>query len=82
MIKAANKILSYNYIPISCNNKKIPLEKQWPTINKNNCLEKIRDNSNIGILTGKISNITVIDIDIKDNGLETWNKLLEINGNI
>jgi hypothetical protein len=32
---------------------------------------------NIGILTGKINNITVLDIDIKDDGMKYWNKLMK-----
>lgn len=31
---------------------------------------------NYGILTGKINNIIVVDIDIKDNGLTKWNELI------
>ena len=31
---------------------------------------------NIGILTGEVNGITVLDIDIKDNGLEYWHNIV------
>lgn len=31
--------------------------------------------SNIGLLTGKINNLTILDIDIKDEGMKYWNKI-------
>jgi len=31
--------------------------------------------SNIGLLTGKINNLTILDIDIKDDGMLYWNKI-------
>ena len=34
---------------------------------------------NYGILTGKINNIIVVDIDIKDDGLSKWNELINKN---
>ena len=32
---------------------------------------------NIGIATGKLSNITVVDVDVKTGGLESWQKICE-----
>lgn len=37
---------------------------------------------NIGILTGKNSGIVVIDIDVKNGGVEKWNSLILKYGNI
>ena len=76
MIDEAKKILKIGYIPIPCNKNKIPSCQAWQKINKESCLSKIKSNNNIGILTGKISGITVIDIDVKDKGLEVWNKFI------
>jgi hypothetical protein len=42
-----------------------------------NALEK---NKNHGIITGNLNNLLVLDIDVKDNGLEEWNKFIERNG--
>ncbi len=82
MIDTAKELLAFDMVPISCNNKKIPVRKQWSKITKDNALGKIVDNVNLGVLTGKVSNITVIDIDVKDNGLSTWNKLIKQYGDI
>ncbi len=77
MIQKAKELLKYNFIPISCNIKKIPIKKNWNNVTKDDCLQHIKDNYNIGILTGKISNIIIFDIDVKDNGLNAWNELLK-----
>jgi len=37
---------------------------------------------NTGILTGKINNITVLDIDIKDDGMKYWNMLMKEHSDI
>jgi hypothetical protein len=42
-----------------------------------NALQK---NKNYGIITGKLNNFLVLDIDQKDSGLEVWNKYIERNG--
>jgi hypothetical protein len=36
----------------------------------------------IGILTGKNSGITVVDVDIKDDGMKTWKELKKQFGNV
>lgn len=82
MQEEAIKLLELGLVTISCNKKKIPCIKGWTEITKANCIENIKDNQNIGILTGEKSGITVIDIDIKDNGVEVWNKLIEKHDDI
>ncbi|HOA84239.1 MAG TPA: bifunctional DNA primase/polymerase, partial [Thermodesulfovibrio thiophilus] len=59
--------LNFSVIPISTNNKKPVIEwKEYqnrkPTIEK---LKEwfIKNNYNVGIITGKISNIVVVDLD-------------------
>ena len=80
MIKTAKKLLDNGLVTISCNSNKIPCIKKWTQIDNNSCIENIKPDRNLGILTGKISNITVIDIDIKDNGKDTWDELINKHG--
>ena len=50
--------------------------------------EKIREywarwpDANIGIRTGQISGIVVLDIDAKNGGVESWTELQDINGRV
>ena len=62
-------------------NSKIPAvrfsdEKNLINDTNNINLEK----NNIGFVTGKISNIFVLDIDLKDDGLKEWNKYIKQHG--
>lgn len=61
---------SFNLINIPMFEKK-PIIKDWP--NKTKTIPPNYINNNIGILTGKINNIIVLDIDIKDDGMKFWN---------
>ena len=42
----------------------------------------IRPKSNYGILTGSKNNLIVLDVDVKDNGLEEFNEYIKTFGNI
>ena len=56
---------NFDLVPVG-SNQKIPIEKGWPTKNHKNKSEWkdwLGDNLNIGIKTGKVSGVTVIDID-------------------
>jgi hypothetical protein len=39
-------------------------------------------NANIGVRTGQISGIVVLDIDAKNGGLESWRDLQDFNGRV
>lgn len=60
------------YIPL---NGKVPYIKNWNKVSKS---IDIPEGKNVGILTGKPSNITVVDIDFKDNGMKTWTALSKL----
>ena len=58
----------FDLVPIAVNNK-IPVEKEWTTKehkDKTEWKKWLESDLNIGVKTGKISNITVIDIDTKE----------------
>ena len=58
----------FDLVPV-VRNSKIPIEKDWlnkPHLDKVSWEEWLKDGLNIGIKTGKLSNITVVDIDTKE----------------
>lgn len=67
-----NDLLKLKIIP----NRKDPAEKGWRNI-QNLYKEFSYNDNNVGIVTGSINNILVLDIDSKDNGIEEFNKYIE-----
>ena len=58
---------------------KIPSVKEWQKLTTS---KKVKEKSNYGVLCGKVSGITIIDIDNKSdamikNGVDIWNLLLK-----
>jgi hypothetical protein len=66
----------FNYISIPMVGKR-PLIPQWQK--KTETVVPHYLGSNIGLLTGKINNLTVLDIDIKDNGMKYWDIIIKDN---
>ena len=61
-------------------NSKLPVNK-WSD-KANWILERPKNSTNnIGIITGKVNNIIVVDIDVKDEGLEEWQLYVKQHGN-
>lgn len=62
----------------------IPLRDKRPILKGWNRLEKTPDklfvfeNSNFGIRTGQVSGITILDIDVKNNGIDAWQKISSV----
>ena len=58
-------------------NAKVPIIKSWSKIESNDqTLDKFNDDSNIGIIMGKVSGIVCIDVDVKhEDGVATLKKL-------
>lgn len=67
----------YGFITIPLHGKK-PFYKDWTKLTKSKELKN--EDENIGVLTGSKSNITVIDIDLQDDGLKIWKQLIKIYG--
>jgi P4 family phage/plasmid primase-like protien len=84
-----NQYVLDGYVPISVSiyydkvNKrynKQPINKGWENTNIESCISSIDYSKDVGILTGSKYNLLVIDIDVKDKGLETWNKWIDEYG--
>lgn len=77
--------LTLGFVPIPLDGKK-PVLPGWQKIQKDAALISINDGftkynaNNIGVICGKTSGIVVIDIDTKNNGLDTWNQLISLHG--
>lgn len=68
------ELISYGFVVIPLDNKK-PIHKRWNKLTHTPEQLYIFEGYNIGILTGQVSGLTVLDIDIKDDGLKLWNNL-------
>jgi len=63
-----------------CTNSKLPINKWTDT---NNHFKEIKNSIyNIGILTGKINDLIVVDIDVKDEGIEEFDKYINEFGKL
>ncbi len=77
----AERFLSWNWIPIPLKGK-VPIPRKWQNITSDDSLEIIEkyagnlQMNNLGILTGKPSKIAVMDVDVKNRGLEKWEKMV------
>ncbi len=74
------------FSPVSLIGKQ-PHGKEWQLVEKEKAINRALNLSrskgnNIGVILGEISGIWVLDVDIKDNGVETINKLQDKHGKI
>jgi len=75
----AFKSLTPVYIPIRRNGK-TPRISRWQTHKTTPELSSWYWQGNRAIVAGKRSNITVVDIDVKDGGLTAWQELIAEHG--
>lgn len=81
------RAIMWGFVPIPLKGKN-PIMKNWPDSTCQENLDKFTElynkkiDFNIGIITGKVSGIIVIDIDKKDDGLQEWEKIINYYGNI
>jgi hypothetical protein len=75
--KELEKYNKLGFICIPLNGKR-PFLKRWPELDHTPSRHIVFKNKNIGALCGIKSGITVLDIDIKDDGLKTWKKLISL----
>ena len=60
-------------------NAKTPVNKWSDKANHHTNLPNMSKH-NVGILTGAINNIIVVDVDVKDDGLKTWDAYIASSG--
>jgi len=66
----------YGLTLVSEKDKNAPIIS-WSSLNKNNCMEHIKDDLNLAVICGSVSNLVCIDIDNKDNNINNWFKILD-----
>lgn len=71
IISAVEQLSSYGFVVIPLEGKR-PILKGWNKLTKTPTGHNVFENKNIGVLTGTASGITVLDIDLKDNGMKIW----------
>lgn len=65
-----------NWITFPCNVDKSPKVESWGNMTKS---VKLKDgDDSYGVLTGRLSGICVIDIDVREDGIQNWMKLTDI----
>jgi hypothetical protein len=82
--KQIKKLIEYfnskSFICIPLLNKR-PILKKWNELTHTPSKFALFTNHNIGVLTGRVSGITVLDIDIKDDGIKTWKLISSVYPN-
>lgn len=64
----------FNYITIPLH-EKVPFIKDWQK--SKHTIHPTYTTDNTGLLTGITNDLFVLDIDVKDDGLKLWNKLID-----
>lgn len=73
-LKVIPELSGFGLVMIPLYNKR-PIFKQWNKLTHTPKQLEVFKGYNIGILTGQASGITVLDIDVKEGGLQMWNNL-------
>ena len=73
-MKVVPELTNYGFVALPLIGKK-PIYKRWNTLTKTPEKLFVFEGYNVGILTGKVSGITVLDIDIKQNGMKLWKSI-------
>jgi len=71
IFKSISELTDFGFVIIPLE-KKVPILKKWNQIKKTPEHRYLFEKHNIGALTGEVSGITLLDIDIKDDGMKQW----------
>lgn len=70
--KYLDEFSTHNFVVMTLTGKK-PKASGWADkANEHRLVDGFKSGDNLGILTGERSGVTVVDIDVKDRGLEVW----------
>lgn len=72
-----SELNSYGFVVLPLDVKR-PILKRWNTLKKTPDKFVLFENKNLGVLTGAVSGITVLDIDVKDSGMKIWRKISSV----
>jgi hypothetical protein len=79
LVDQAQFALKHGFVPIPLNGK-VPIPKGWQNTKMSDALEQVKRYSsranNIGIVTGRVSDVVVVDID--PDGLPMWYELVRL----
>lgn len=83
-ILIAQSALDLGFVPIGLKGKR-PILPGWQHQSRDSAVSKIgslsrKGDCNVGILTGRASGVVVVDVDVKDGGVDEWCRLIEIYG--
>lgn len=73
-LKDLLKLKGYRFVVMPLNGK-VPILRRWNKLTHTPEQDYIFKDRNFGVVTGSISRITVLDIDVKDNGIKVWKNL-------
>lgn len=68
------ELTKHGFVVMPVNDKK-PILKRWNALTKTPDKLYIFEGYNFGLLTGQVSGITVLDIDVKNEGIKIWNSI-------
>lgn len=75
----ATNFAACGWVPIVLRGK-IPLAKDWISITLPTWRDRwVNGATNVGIRTGQVSGFVVVDVDVKDGGMDYWQKLCNDN---
>ncbi len=73
-LRSVPELSAYGFVAMPLQGKR-PILKNWNKLEKTPERLFVFQHRNIGILTGRTSGITILDIDMKNDGMTVWKKL-------
>jgi hypothetical protein len=81
LLKLAEQYIKWGFVPIPIRGK-VPLLPGWDRTKIGEALNNIKqcvNANNVGIVCGAASNIVVVDVDTREDGIAQWHKMIADN---